>query len=463
MIFKPYNYQAYTISRIIHQNNIALWLDMGMGKTVSTLTAIKDLIYNRFSVNKVLIIAPKKVAESTWDSEINKWEHLKMLTTSKILGNKTQRLKGLSADADIYITSRDNVVWLVEHHRNYWPYDMVVIDESSNFKSHKAKRVKALVSVLPHINRVVELTGTPSPNGYEDLWAQIYLLDRGERLGTCITHYRNAFFVERVGGANGRTYRDYKLIRDSEREIQRRISDLCVTLKSEDYLTLPDFVLDPIPIEFDEAVKKAYKKFERDLLIDVDGNTIEATSAAALSNKLCQFCNGAVYDENRNVIDIHDQKVDALEEVLESLQNKNVLLFYQFQHDIPKIKKLLKTKFKDRKVSMLKTAQDIDDWNAGKINVLITHPASAAYGLNLQHGGSHCIWYGLTWNLEQVLQANKRLHRTGQKETVFAHILYVKGARDEDVMKSVETKEISQKDLMDSLKARIEEIKKEGL
>lgn len=436
---------------------LGLLLDMGLGKTVITLTAINDLKYNRFAVNKVLVVAPKKVAEGTWQMEAKQWDHLKLLRFSTCLGSTQKRIKALNTPADIYVINRDNIVWLVDYYRNSWPFDMVILDESSSFKNHQAKRFKALKNVRPHIKRIVELTGTPAPNGLMDLWAQVFLLDGGERLGKTITGFRERYF-EPDQRNRDRVF-TYAPKAGGEEAIQRLIGDICVSMKSEDYLELPDIIYNTIPVILDSKAEKAYKKLEEEMLLQVDETTIDAGSAAVLSNKLLQLCNGAIYDSDRNVVDIHTCKIEAFMELVEGLNGKPALVFYNFQHDKDRIQKALaKTNLKVRE---LKTPQDMTDWNNRQIDILLAHPASAAYGLNLQNGGNHVVWFGLNWNLELYQQANKRLHRQGQTEKVIIHHLAVVGGVDEDVATSLENKANTQEALMLALKARIEKVKNE--
>lgn len=405
-----------------------------------------------------MVIAPKKVAEGTWTREADKWDHTKMLRVSPVLGSQAKRIKALNTPADLYIVNRENVVWLVDYYRNAWPFDMVVVDESSSFKSHSAKRFKALASVGDHIERLVELTGTPSPNGLDDLWAQIFLLDGGERLGKRYTWFRERYFQPDKRGADGMVY-SYEAKPGSEEGILEKISDICISMKAEDYLQLPDITYHEIPVEMDPKARKAYTDLEREMVLQLpeDEDDISVTSAAALSNKLLQLANGAIYDEDRNVHEIHNCKIEAFMELIESLQGKPALVFYNYQHDRTRILKALeKTGLRVRE---LKTPQDEDDWNARKIDILLTHPASSAYGLNLQQGGNHVIWFGLTWNYELYTQANKRLHRQGQTDKVIIHHLICTGTRDEDVMQALQRKDDVQNWVMESLKARIRRIK----
>lgn len=404
------------------------------------------------------MIAPKKVAEGTWTKEKEKWDHTKILRVSPVLGSQAKRIRALNTPADIYIINRENVCWLVDHYRNSWPFDMVVVDESSSFKSHTAKRFKALASMGSHIDRLVELTGTPSPNGLADLWAQVFLLDEGERLGKRYTQFRERYFQPDKRGSDGMIY-SYAAKPGTEQSILDRISDICISMKAEDYLQLPDVTYHEVPVELDSKALKAYDDLERKMVLELpeDGDDISVTSAAALSNKLLQLANGAVYDEDHSVHEVHNCKVEAFLELIESLQGKPALVFYNFQHDRTRILEALQ-KYKLR-VRELKTTQDEDDWNNREIDVLLTHPASSAYGLNLQQGGNHVIWFGLTWNYELYTQANKRLHRQGQTEKVIIHHLVCGGTRDEDVMRALEKKDDVQNWVMESLKARIKKIK----
>lgn len=406
----------------------------------------------------MLVIAPKKVAEGTWTKEKDKWDHTKILRVSQVLGSQAKRIRALNTPADLYIINRENVVWLVNYYRNSWPFDMVVVDESSSFKSHSAKRFKALAAVSPRIDRMVELTGTPSPNGLDDLWAQIYLLDGGDRLGKKYTHFRERYFQPDKRGADGMVY-SYAAKPGTEESILKRISDICISMKAEDYLQLPDITFHEIPVALDEKSRKAYSDLERQMVLELpeDEENISVTSAAALSNKLLQLANGAVYDDDHAVHEVHTCKIEAFLELIESLQGKPVLVFYNFQHDRERILKALSGS--GLRVRELKTTRDEDDWNARKIDVLLTHPASSAYGLNLQQGGNHVVWFGLTWNYELYTQANKRLHRQGQTEKVIIHHLVCSGTRDEDVMTALQKKDDVQNWVMESLKARIKAIK----
>jgi SNF2 family DNA or RNA helicase len=397
------------------------------------------------------------VAESTWAKEKDKWDHLQLLRISTVLGSQTKRIRALNTPADIYVINRENVVWLTDYYRNQWPFDMVIVDEFSSFKNHQAKRFKALKNVRPHIKRIVGLTGTPAPNGLIDLWAQVYLLDSGQRLGKNITGFRERYF-EPDQRNRDRVFTYAPKIGADER-IQQLIGDICVSMKAEDYLELPDVTYNTIPVVLDDKALISYAKLEKEMLLEVDESTIDAGSAAVLTNKLLQLCNGAVYDEERNIVEIHNNKIEAFMELIEGLNGKPALVFYNFQHDKARlIKALGKTSLRVRE---LKTPQDETDWNDRKIDILLAHPASAAYGLNLQQGGNHVIWFGLNWSLELYQQANKRLHRQGQTEKVIIHHLTVAGGVDEDVAKALENKTSTQDQLMLALKARIERIQNE--
>lgn len=452
MQFQPHNYQRYCIQKILELPSVGLFLDMGLGKSVITLTAINELKFYRFQVCKVLVIAPKKVAEGTWQKECAKWDHLQHLQISTVLGSEKKRMAALNATADIYVINRENVTWLVDLYRDQWPFDMVVVDEFSSFKSHSAKRFKSLAAIRPHVSRFVGLTGTPSPNGLMDLWSELYLLDGGERLEKRFGAFRERYF--RPGRSNGYVVYEYLPRKGSRAAILNKISDICISMKADDYLTLPDCIDDEVPVVLDKQARKAYNTLERQMVLELEDEDLTVTSAAALSNKLLQLANGALYDANRGVHEIHSAKIDALMELLESLNGKPALLFYSFQHDKWRIlTALTKTKLR---VRLLESVADQDAWNAGEVDVLLAHPASCAYGLNLQAGGNHIVWFGLPWNYEQYVQANKRLHRQGQTEKVIVHHLVVQDSRDEDVMKALGKKEKAQDYVLESLKARIE-------
>lgn len=448
--FIPHDYQEYSIKKIIENNQAGLFLDMGMGKTVSTLTAVSELMHNYFDVQKTLVIAPLRVAKYTWSEEVQKWDHLRYLKISKILGSKKQRLKALNEPADIYIINRENVVWLVEHFEKRWPFDMVVIDELSSFKSNKSKRFRALRKVRPFIKRIVGLTGTPTSNGLIDLWPQLYLLDRGERLGKTITGYRQRYFIPGRSDPSRHIVYEWIPKENAEEKIYEKIGDICVSMKSIDYLDLPDRVDHEIRFNLSPKSREKYERLERDLLLPFKNGDIVADSAAVLSNKLLQMANGAVYDEHGQVRHIHNEKLDALEELIEQANGKPVLVFYNFKHDLER----LQERFKE--AVPLQTDEDYEKWNRGEIPILLMHPASAGHGLNMQRGGNIIIWYGLTWSLELYQQANARLHRQGQTQTVHIYHLIANDTIDERVMIALKNKALTQDALLEAVKARIE-------
>lgn len=456
MKFIPHSYQKYCIDRMIADPVLGLFLDMGLGKTVITLTAINDLRYNRFAVGKVLVIAPKKVAEDTWTREAGKWDHLKLLRVIPVLGNIKSRIRALNAPGDIWVLSRDNVAWLVDYYKNDWPFDMVVIDELSSFKSNQAKRFRKLRSIRNHIQRIVGLTGTPTPNGLEDLWAQIYLLDQGERLGRTITSYRDNYFTP--GARNGNVVYEYRPRTWAESEINLRIRDICISMKAEDYLELPERIDNVRHVKLPKQAQKQYQELERDMIASIDGEQIDVASAAALGNKLLQLCNGAVYDADGIYHEVHDEKIQALKEILEANQGKGILVFYSYKHDRERIRKGLSKM--NLRIGELKNPDSITAWNSGQMDVLLAHPASAAYGLNLQAGGHVIVWFGLNWSLELYQQANARLYRQGQKENVIIHHLVTAGGYDENVMDALEQKEVTQDSFLEALKAKIKNVKK---
>ena len=458
MKFIPHPYQDYAIDRIINQASVGLFLDMGLGKTVITLTAIDQLIHGFGIVSRVLIIAPKKVAEATWQAEARKWDHLQGLTLATALGTADERRRAVEAGAEITVINRENVVWLVDSLSRAkrdsslgegacggWPFDMVVIDESSSFKSPAAKRFKALKRMLPKIRSVVILTGTPAPNGLEDLWSQIYLLDRGARLGRYVNHYRQRYF-------DYNPWRHEYVPKPGAFEaVQKRISDICVSMRAEDWIQLPEMIVQDVPVVLDPEAAKAYRRMEREMVMEVGEEEISATTAAALTGKLLQLCGGSVYDEAGQAHHVHDAKLEALGELIEGLNGEHALLFYGYRHELPGIRaKLCGVRWRE-----LNSAEDAEAWNRGEVDVLLAHPASCAYGLNLQEGGRHVLWYTLTWSLELYQQANARLHRQGQEKPVIVHRLLVQGGVDEDVAKALEGKDETQAALVEALKARI--------
>ena len=445
MIFKPHEYQERAIRRVIDQERVGLFLDMGLGKTVITLTAVRDLIED-FAVTRVLVIAPKRVAEDTWTRESVKWDHLKGLRISPVLGGPVERRKALEAEADVYVIGRDNVQWLVEHLGRHWPFDMVVIDELSSFKNPQAKRFRALRKVMPRVDRVVGLTGTPSPNGLMDLWAEIYLLDQGERLERTIGAYRELYF--RPGASNGHVVYQWLPRRGAAEKIERKLSDLCVSMSAADYLKLPERIDNVIPVKLQAAELEKYKELEREQVLSLgDDQTIVALNAAAVMNKLLQMANGCVYTEGGAYAAIHERKLEALQEIIDTT-DEPVLVFYSFRHDLEAIKAAIP------EAEELTGPESIARWNAGEIRVLLAHPASVGYGLNLQDGGRVIVWYGLTWSLELYQQANARLYRQGQTKPVIIHHLVAEGTVDEQVMRALQAKDTSQAALLAALKER---------
>lgn len=452
MKYIPHDYQQFCIDWIIEHERSGLFLEMGLGKTSCTLTAIESLIHDSFDINKVLVIAPKRVAESTWGDEANKWDHLKDIRVSVIAGTEKQRIAAFSVDADVYTIGRDNVVWLVEYlqaNKIKWSYDMLVIDELSSFKASNTKRFKTLKKITPLLNRVVGLTGTPTPNSLIELWPQLYLLDRGERLGKTQTAYKDRYFYP-VSGQGHITYK-WGLKEGAEKAIHNKISDICVSMKSEDHLEMPDRVDNFIEIQLSDKVMKAYKEFEKEKILEIQEDVLTAANAAVVTNKLLQFSNGNIYDDDGNTHFIHRQKLDALQEIVEASQGQSLLIFYNFKHDY----EALIQEFKGIKPRQLNTPQDIKDWNDGKIRMVLAHPASIGHGLNIQAGGHIIVWYGLTWSLELYQQANARLYRQGQKDSVIVHHLVSKGTVDENVMSALREKDKTQNSLMEAVKALI--------
>ena len=450
-----HEYQEQGVSHIMDNEYCALFLDMGLGKTVTALTAIKELLDNR-TISNALVIAPKKVTQVTWSDEIKNWKHLQGLTISVIDGTARQRREAMAAKADIYAVSRDNIVWLVlECGGVKLPYDMVVIDELSSFKNHASKRFRAMRKVRKFIPRVVGLTGTPAPNGLIDLFAQMYLVDEGQRLGKTVTAYRDRFF--RPGKRNGDIVYTYELKApqdETERQISDLISDITVSMTAEDYLKMPDRIMLYDYVDLAPKVSAMYRDFEKEQILELmnSDEPISAASAAALSNKLQQFANGAIYDAERNVKDIHCEKLDKLEELVEAANGEPVLVAYSYRHDLERIMQKLRA----YKPVKLERPGHIADWNAGKIPVLVTHPASAGHGLNLQKGGHNIIWFGNTWSLELYQQFNARLYRQGQMKPVMIHHIIARNTIDEKIIKSLEGKRETQDGLMESIKELME-------
>jgi SNF2 family DNA or RNA helicase len=458
--YQPHPYQQHATGHVIKYPGSGLLLDMGLGKTVATLTAINQLLHELFEVTKVLVIAPKRVAEYTWTTEAGKWDHLKHLRISKVLGSERERKEALRAKADIYVINRENLVWLVAQYGTAFPFDMVIVDESSSFKNANSKRFKALRQVLPLIGRVVILTGTPVPNGLLDLWPQIYLLDQGERLGKTLTGYREKYFSP--GKKNGHIVYEYNLKLEKEndllgedlyqKEIYEKISDVCISMKASDYLSLPERIDRIVTVCFSAKVQMQYEEFEREQVLALEDVTdISAVNAAALTNKLLQFANGAIYDDAGQWHEVHKEKLEALEEIIDTANGHPVLVFYSYRHDKERIMNYLKR----YKPVELKDSSSIARWNKKEIGLMLAHPASAGHGLNLQAGGNIIVWFGMTWSLELYQQANARLHRQGQTERVIIHHLVADGTMDADVLEALKNKAVGQEALLKAIKARI--------
>ena len=463
MIYSPKPHQEIAGKFLEQHDRCALFLDMGLGKTVVTLSNTMQRIWEDYSVNKCLVIAPIRVAEDTWTRESAKWDHLQGLTVSKVLGTAKQRIKALEAKADIYVINRENVVWLVEYLGIRWDFDMVVIDELSSFKSSTAKRWKALRKVIKRAKYVVGLTGTPAPNGYIDLWPQIYLIDGGERLGKTLTEFRRRYF--HPGRGRGHVVYEWIINPGAKEAIDEALSDICLSMSKEDWISLPDAIPNPVEVKMDSKAEKLYREFEREKVLpllngsiidDIDSaeTFVAGTTAATASQKLLQMANGAVYDDDGSVLHIHDAKLDALEEIAESNPGQPLLVFYSYKHDLDRIKK----RFADAVIlNEGDTSKIITAWNKGQIPMLLCHPASTGHGLNLQEGGHIIVWFGLTWSLELYQQANARLHRQGQEQSVIIHHIITVGTIDERVMTALSEKDSTQRSLLDALKHYITE------
>ena len=447
MKYKPHEYQSYATEFILSHPISAVFLEMGLGKSVITLSAIFDLCLDSFLVCKVLVIAPLRVARDTWPAEINKWDHLKGLSYSVAVGTEKERIDALKKQSTLYIINRENVDWLVHKSGIPFHFDMVVIDELSSFKSYGAKRFKSLLKVRPSVKRIVGLTGTPSSNGLMDLWAEFRILDLGQRLGRYISHYRNTYF--KPDKRNAQIVFSYKPLPGAEEEIYKQISDITISMKSTDYLKMPEYVSNEVFVTLSEKEWKVYSDFKEDMVANLGDEEIDAVNAAVLSGKLLQMANGAVYDSENKAHVIHDKKLDALEDLIEGANGKPVLVAYWYKHDLERIR--------DRfPVRQIQSSKDIEDWNDGKIPIAVIHPASAGHGLNLQSGGSTLIWFGLTWSLELYQQTNARLYRQGQKNTVIVHHIITKDTIDEDVLLALTKKEKTQDALIDAVKANLE-------
>lgn len=452
MIYEPHDYQKYVIEYIQSHSVSAVFLDMGLGKTSITLTAINNLLFDYFAVRKVLVIAPLRVAKNTWSAEINKWDHLNDLKYSIVVGTPVERKNALKTAADVYIINRENIPWLTEYMGAAFDFDMVVIDELSSFKNYQAKRSKALMKVRPSVKRIVGLTGTPSSNGLMDLFAEFKLLDMGERLGRFIGQYRNTYFMP--DKRNGQVIFSYKPLPGAEDTIYSKISDITISMKAADHLKMPKLVTTDYEVTLSEKEQRKYKELKDNMVLQLSDDEITAANAASLSNKLCQMANGAIYDGDKAVIHVHDRKLDALEDVIESMNGKPVLVAYWFKHDYDRIADRLKTL--NIPFEKLDTSDSIDKWNKGLIPAALIHPASAGHGLNLQSGGSTLVWFGLTWSLELYQQTNARLYRQGQNsDTVVIMHIAAKGTIDERILKALKKKDSTQSALIDAVKAEI--------
>ena len=448
MKYSPHDYQRYAAEFITTHPIAALLLDMGLGKTSITLTAINDLLFDSFEIHKVLVVAPLRVARDTWSTEIEKWEHLKNLRYSVVIGTAQERFSALSTPADIYIINRENIQWLVEESGLPFDFDMAVIDELSSFKNHQSKRFKAFMQIRPKLKRIIGLTGTPASNGLMDLFAEFKLLDMGERLGRFIGQYRNAYF--QPDKRNGMLIYSYKSLPNAERQIYDKISDITISMKAADHLKMPELISSEYMVQLSEKEREKYDRMKKDLVLSEDNEEVTAANAASLSNKLSQMANGAVYSDDESVIEIHDRKLDALEDIIESMNGRPLLVAYWFKHDLERIRK----RFEIREI---KSSRDISEWNSGKIPVALVHPASAGHGLNLQSGGSALVWFGLTWSLELYQQTNARLWRQGQTaDTVVIQHIIAKGTIDEQIMKALKAKDTTQVALIAAVKADME-------
>ena len=457
MQFIPHEYQSYCIDYIKTHPVSALLLDMGLGKTVITLTAIQDLVVDELAVTKVLVVAPLRVARDTWPQEVKKWDHLKNLSVSVVVGDKATRIAALNHRAIVYVINREMVGWLVDYYQSNglrWDFDMVVLDELSSFKNWKSQRFRALKKIRPMVKRMVGLTGTPTSNGLMDLWAEIGILDQGQRLGRFIGRYREAYFrPAAMNPQTGIVFR-YEPREGAEEMIYNRISDISISMKAKDYLHMPDCIYNTVSVQMDSRERQLYDKMAKNLLLHLEDGDIDAANAAALSNKLLQMSNGAVYDEEGRVREIHNHKLEALEDLIEAANGQNVLIAYWFKHDRDRIMKYLKDcGYSPRE---MKSSEDINDWNKGEVPVALIHPASAGHGLNIQSGGHILIWFGLTWSLELYQQTNARLWRQGQQEVVTIHHIITEDTVDENVMKALESKDATQERLISAVRAELD-------
>lgn len=452
MRFTPHDYQKTAIDFTVDHPNCLLALSMGLGKTAITMSALKHLLYDEFSVNRVLIVAPKYVASDTWPREQKKWDDFSGMSMAVAVGTASERIRAVESDADVVCINRENLIWLIDHFKEQnrpWPFDCIVIDESSSFKSYSSKRFKALRLLLrkAKVTRLIELTGTPRPRSIEDLWSQIYLLDRGQRLETSMTGFRNRYMIP--GRRNGVQIYEWLPRDGAEDAIYRKISDISMSMTADDWLSVPDEQIVDHFIELEPKVRKQYRELEKELVLEVDPSTIVGQNAGVLTGKLCQMANGAVYDDEQNTVIIHGQKLECLQEILESTEEP-VMVFYWFRHDYDRLMEYF-AKEKPRTISGQK---DIEDWNAGRIRLLLAHPASMGHGLNLQDGGHIIVWFSLTWSLEIYQQANARLHRQGQKNNVQIHRIIAGRTVDEDITRALDRKQIGQNELIEAIKAR---------
>ena len=452
MKYSPHDYQTYATKFVLTHPAAAVFLDCGLGKSVITLTALFDLCLDSFEIRKALVIAPLRVARDTWPSELRKWDHLKGLAWSVAVGTEIERKAALRQDAFVYIINRENVQWLIEQSGLPFDYDMIVVDELSSFKSYQAKRFRALLKVRPSVKRIVGLTGTPSSNGLMDLWAEYRLLDMGKRLGRYITHYRNRYFVP--DKRNGQVVFSYKPLPGAEEQIYTAISDITISMKATDHLKMPELVLNEVTVTLSDEEREIYDAMRRELVVSLDGEEIDAGTAAALSGKLSQMANGAVYTEDKKVIPLHSRKLDALEDLIEAANGKPVLVAYWYKHDLDRIEERLHKLHIP--FARADKADSLERWNRGELPVMLLHPASAGHGLNLQAGGSTLIWYGLTWSLELYQQTNDRLWRQGQQHTVVIHHIIAEDTIDERIMAALRFKDKSQTALKDAVKAILE-------
>lgn len=452
MKYRPHEYQQYAIEYIETHPVSAVLLDMGLGKTSITLTALQDLLFDRFEAHKVLIIAPLRVARNTWPAELRKWDHLQDLTVSVVVGNAEKRKTALAKQADLYVINREMVLWLVEQSGYKFDFDTVVIDELSSFKNHQSKRFKALMKVRPKVKRIIALTGTPSSNGLMDLWAEFRLLDMGERLGRYITQYRTKYFMP--DKRNAQIIFSYKPLPGAEEQIYDKISDITISMKAADFLPMPQRIESEYPVYLSEEEREKYDALKQEMVLQLPDEEITAANAASLSGKLSQLANGAIYTEEKNVITVHDRKLDVLEDIIEAAAGKPILVAYWFQHDLQRITERLET----LKISYARISSpgSIELWNRGEFAVGLIHPASAGHGLNLQEGGSTLVWFGLTWSLELYQQTNARLWRQGQTaSTVVIQHIVAKDTVDERILKALTEKNNTQEALIAAVKAEL--------